>query len=57
MYFPPYSPDLNPQEYVWKEAKKNTCHNSELDFEDKLLNFWQFVTKTKFNTNFLNKYA
>lgn len=56
-YFPPYWPKLNPQEKVWKEAKENTCHNSEIDFEDKLLNFWKFVTKTKFTSNFLQKYA
>lgn len=23
-YFPPYSPDFNPQEHVWKEAKEKT---------------------------------
>jgi transposase len=56
IYFPPYSPDMNPQEQVWKEARRHATHNSELDFEDKLLKFWQFVTKTKFNTNFLEKY-
>lgn len=56
-YFPPYWPKLNPQEKVWKQAKEKICHNSEIDFEDKLLNFWKFVTKTKFTTNFLQKYA
>ena len=55
-YFPPYSPKLNPQERVWKLAKENTCHNGELDYEDKLLNFWKFITSSKFNTNFLDKY-
>lgn len=56
-YFPPYWPKLNPQERVWKEAKQHTCHNNEQNFEDKLLTFWKYVTKTKFTTNFLAKYT
>jgi len=56
-YFPPYWPKLNPQERVWKEAKTHVCHNSELSFEDKLLTFWQYITRTKFTTNFLAKYT
>lgn len=57
MYFPPYSPKLNPQERVWKAAKQATTHNSEDSYEDKLYKFRQFITKTKFNTNFLTKYT
>jgi transposase len=56
-YFPPYSPKLNPQERVWKQAKAKACHNSEVGYEDKLRKFQRFVTKTKFTTNFLAKYA
>jgi transposase len=56
-YFPPYWPKLNPQEKVWKNAKQHTCHNSELQFEDKLLAFWKYVTSTTFKTNFLAKYT
>jgi len=56
MYFPPYSPDLNPQEHVWKQAKEKTTKNSEEDFDTKLLNFYKYITKTKFKTNFLSKY-
>jgi transposase len=26
-YFPPGSPDLNPQEHVWKEAREHVSHN------------------------------
>lgn len=56
IYFPPYSPDLNPQEYVWKRAKEETTKNNEDDFDTKLLNFRQYIVKTKFKSNFLNKY-
>ena len=56
MYFPPYSPDLNPQEHVWKEAKEKTTKNSEEEFENKTLKFYKYIVKTKFKTNFLSKY-
>jgi transposase len=56
-YFPPYWPKLNPQERVWKDAKHHACHNSELSYEEKILNFWKYITSTKFNTNFLTKYT
>jgi len=25
-YFPPYAPELNPQEHVWKELKRHINH-------------------------------
>lgn len=25
--FPPYAPELNPQEHVWKAARANVTHN------------------------------
>ena len=56
MYFPPYSPDLNPQEHVWKRAKQNTTHNSEKPFEQKLTDFSSFIDGAKFKSNFLEKY-
>lgn len=56
MYFPPYSPQLNPQERIWKDGKNYACHNSESSFEDKLYKFFTYVTTKKFNTNFLQKY-
>lgn len=27
LHFPPYTPDLNPQEHVWKAGRKATTHN------------------------------
>jgi transposase len=56
-YFPPYWPKLYPQERVWKDAKQHTCHNSELPYEEKLLNFWKYITSTTFETHFLDKYT
>jgi len=55
-YFPSYSPDLNPQEQVWKRGKQAITHNSEDDFDTKTLNFYKYLVKTQFNTNFLKKY-
>lgn len=57
LYFPPYSPDLNPQEQVWKAAKQYACHNSEALFTDKLACFSKYITGETFATNFLEKYA
>lgn len=56
MYFPPYSPDLNPQEQVWKKAKESCAHNSEDEFKVKVKRFCQFLRFTKFATNFFKKY-
>ena len=27
VYFPPYSPELNPQEHVWKKGRSQVTHN------------------------------
>ena len=55
-YFPAYSPDLNPQEQVWKRGKQAITHNSEDDFDTKTLEFYKYLVRTRFNTNFLKKY-
>lgn len=58
MNFPPYSPELNPQEQVWKQAKSKTKHNRfEKDFNLVVNDFSNYLTKTVFHTNFLNKYG
>ena len=57
MYFPPYSPELNPQEHVWKAAKRYACHNSEASFANKIETFAKYITRTTFTSNFLKKYA
>lgn len=57
MYFPPYSPDFNPQEHVWKAGKKYACHNSEKPFAEKVKEFARYIQRKTFVTNFLEKYA
>lgn len=54
--FPPYSPDLNPQEHVWKDGREHVSHNSELSLEDKALKFFQHIVSKKFSYTFMQKY-
>lgn len=56
MYFPPYSPDLNPQEHIWKAGKQQVAHNSELPLEEKALRFYQYIATNRFPSNFMQKY-
>ena len=35
-YFPPASPDLNPQEHVWKDAREHVTHNHTMNKLDPL---------------------
>ena len=56
LYFPPYSPDMNPQEQVWKIAKRRCTHNREDEFALKVRRFYHFLYKKKFHTNFLKKF-
>lgn len=57
IYFPAYSPDLNPQEHVWKLARQSCTHNSEDPFEVKVKKFYRFLQGKNFITNFLKKYV
>jgi transposase len=34
--FPPYCPDLNPQEHVWKAGRKNISHNEYIENIEKM---------------------
>jgi len=56
-YFPAYSPDLNPEEKVWKKGKQKITNNSEDDFLTKVDKFETFLLQTTFNTHFLKKYS
>lgn len=56
--FPPYSPELNPQEHVWKEVRKNISHNHEItNFGDIVCKFKNYLIKMKFKSNFIEKYG
>ena len=57
MNFPPYWPELNPQERVWKEGRRHVSHNHEGHLEQKAREFHRFLNTHKFATNFLAKYA
>lgn len=58
MNFPPYSPELNPQEKVWKTTRQKVSHNHfNEDFQISINNFQAFLERTTFKTNFLKKYG
>lgn len=58
MYFPPYSPELNPQEHVWRETRRGVSHNHEIfKFEQLTNKFYNFLMDNTFKSNFLNKYG
>lgn len=57
MNFPPYSPELNPQEIVWKKARQKISHNRfNEDFQITIDNFKTFLENNIFKSNFLKKY-
>lgn len=58
IFFPTASPDLNPQEHVWKAARKAVSHNhsfiSLTSLADKFQNFLQ---STSFSSSFLDRFG
>lgn len=49
IYFPPYAPEENPQEHVWREGRKEISHNHFIENIDKATdNFVNFLNTTKF---------
>lgn len=52
--FPPYAPELNPQEHVWKHGRKNVTHNTFIDNIDKATDqFIRFLNSEYFDYKFL----
>lgn len=47
--FPPYAPDTNPQEHVWKYAKDRISHQPTTSFKQKVNNFKLAVIHRKFS--------
>lgn len=47
--FPPYAPDTNPQEHVWKYVKDRINHQFTTSFKQKLNNFKLSVIHRRFN--------
>ena len=49
IYFQPYAPELNPQEHVWREGRKEVTHNHFLENIDTIADqFVQFLKTKKF---------
>lgn len=58
IFFPPASPDLNPQEHVWKAARKAVSHNHTIASLPALAGkFEEFLCKTSFPSSFLDRYG
>lgn len=51
IHLPPYSPELNPQEQVWREMREkflaNRCYSGYDDIVDSACNAWNKITKDK----------
>jgi len=53
--FPPYAPDLNPQEHVWKEMKEKIFGNKFIgNFKETFAQALLFLNTTKFQYEFLD---
>ncbi len=49
LYFPPYTPELNPQEHVWKAGRRATTHNQYIsDIQTAAEQFAQYITGRTF---------
>lgn len=58
LFFPPGSPDLNPQEHVWKKARENVSHNHSMtNLTDLTQHFSDYLTNTTFDSSFLDCYG
>lgn len=53
---PPYSPELNPQEHVWKAARRSITHNSQAEFPARVISFSHYLRRRRFKANFPEKY-
>lgn len=58
LFFPTASPDLNPQEHVWKAIRKQVSHNHlEIKLTELADRFLNQLTSTTFKSSFLDKYG
>ena len=58
MKFPPSSPDLNPQEHVWKLTREKISHNHLMPKLDILAEaFASHLVNSVFKSTFLDKYG
>ena len=54
IFFPAYSPELNPQEHVWKEGRHQVTHNNIENIYNTGIEFVKYLNSHKFNYSFLN---
>ena len=58
IFFPTATPDLNPQEHVWKAVRKQVSHNHlEARFPDLADRFLSKLNSGTFESSFLDKYG
>jgi transposase len=58
IFLPTASPDLNPQEHVWKAVRKEVCHNHlEARLTELADRFLNKLNSTPFKSSFLEKYG
>lgn len=58
MNFPPSSPDLNPQEHVWKLTREKVSHNHQIPKLSELAEaFESHLVDSVFKSTFLDKYG
>lgn len=58
LWFPPGSPELNPQEHVWKAAREAVAHNHTRSKLPELVEaFDKHLTSTQFPCSLLDRYA
>lgn len=55
IYFPPYTPELNPQEHVWKEGRRHITHNQHITkIEEIAEKFKEYITSCTFDYELLD---
>jgi transposase len=58
IFFPTASPDLNPQEHVWKAVRKEVSHNHlEAKLPELADRFLNKLNSDTFNSSFLDRYG
>jgi transposase len=57
IWLPTASPELNPQEHVWKAARRAVSHNHRLSrLPDLAVKFQEHLTSNTFKSSFLDRY-
>ena len=58
IFFPTASPDLNPQEHVWKAVRREVSHNHlEVRLPELAVRFFNKLNSSTFKSSFLDKYG